>query len=87
MLIEQFRRAAQILAFDHSFKVPKRLATVLGEPMFDALFQGVNEYGEIVMLLFTYGSGHKVLRRMLLNWVQVNMRYVASDVMETFTHC
>ncbi|KAH8068402.1 hypothetical protein BXZ70DRAFT_1069038 [Cristinia sonorae] len=50
--------SSKILAIDHSFKVVKHLAKVNGIPVFNAMYGGVNEWGEVRVLLLTASKAH-----------------------------
>ncbi|TCD61520.1 hypothetical protein EIP91_008291 [Steccherinum ochraceum] len=50
--------SARILCIDHSFKVIKHIAKINGISVVGAMYGGVNEYGEIRILLLTEGKAH-----------------------------
>jgi hypothetical protein len=53
---------------DHSFKVPKLLAKVAGEQVFEALFTVSNENGEIRLQFFVHSKGHADIRQALASF-------------------
>ena len=67
---EMMKIGAKVLQIDHSFKVPRLLGQVNGQPVFTALVTIVNEYGQIRQQAFTFTKGHddiKILLKELKN--------------------
>jgi hypothetical protein len=47
------KRDSEIMSLDHSFKVPKHVCLIEGEPLYEDLLTAVNEYGEVRLQVFT----------------------------------
>ncbi|CEP01101.1 hypothetical protein PBRA_008413 [Plasmodiophora brassicae] len=73
--VDALRRSASSLAYDFSHKVPRMMAKLAGNRMFDSLFQATNEFSEIVMFFFCVGTGFDqvAVSRTLCEMLPVNL--------------
>ena len=63
MIVEMIKRSGNMLAIDHSHKFIKMLNRSNGSKIFDSALQGCNEYGEIVFMMLSLGTGHDSVKQ------------------------
>ncbi|KAG6835342.1 hypothetical protein H0H93_002451 [Arthromyces matolae] len=77
--------SARIICIDHSFKVPKHVGKVGGEPAFGALHTAVNEYGEIREMTLTPTKSHDQFMPALAHIPHSLRKYGHGDIEGVFT--
>jgi hypothetical protein len=60
LLAQLAKTSSKVIGIDHSHKIVKRLSTLHGVRVFDALLSVTNEFEEIVSLQFSLGTGKDV---------------------------
>lgn len=64
---EIMKLSGEALKADHSFKVPKHMSKINGQPIFEALYTVTNEYGEIRSQILTFDKGQDQIKNALIN--------------------
>jgi hypothetical protein len=59
-------RNSKLFCIDASYKVPKWLANIMGQPMYSTLITAINEYGESLASYFALSDNHAEIKSCLL---------------------
>lgn len=69
------RRCGNYLYIDHSFKVVQHIQHFGHSKLFNGLFSGLNEYGEIRVFQFVHSAGFEEIRDTLKNFYKTSQAY------------